>query len=425
MTIDTAVRHQTLVGFGASLAYADDAIVAHPDKAALYDLLFAESGLDVLRLRNRYEGAGEAVLQPAREIVTAASERLGRTPFLFMTSGTPPAALKANGSRTCGGDPETCTLASLPGGGFDYAGFAGYWRASLEAYANAGIVPDYVSIQNNPNWVPPAAAPNDACRFLPEEGTTTVTVDGAPVDVAYPGYREALSAVRAAIADLPVVPRLGAPESGLVGVSEFVPALDASAFDALALHLYGVDATAVDVAALGGVRAWPSSASRPVFQTEMQADGLETAILIHHALTAGGRVRLPAERPRLADARHGARRAGALDRRRLRSRKARITRCRSMRRARIRVGSASTQRATRPSSSARRGSRPTTSALTVVLVNPGTEDLDAELVLPDALRSAPRSHGSHAHGLRRHRALRRARRAARERYRACPGRARS
>ena len=199
VTIDTEARHQTLVGFGASLAYADDAIVAHPEKSALYDLLFAESGLDVLRLRNRHEGANGAALLPAREIVEAASERLGRTPLLFMTSGTPPAALKANRSRTCGGRPETCTLASLPGGGFDYAGFASHWRASLEAYADAGISPDYVSIQNNPNWVPPADRPNEACRFLPEEGTATVNVDGAAVEIAYPGYREALSAVRAAI----------------------------------------------------------------------------------------------------------------------------------------------------------------------------------------------------------------------------------
>ena len=55
MTIDPAARYQTLVGFGASLAYADDVIVARSDKDALYDLLFADSGLDALRLRNRYD----------------------------------------------------------------------------------------------------------------------------------------------------------------------------------------------------------------------------------------------------------------------------------------------------------------------------------------------------------------------------------
>jgi hypothetical protein len=50
-----------------------------------------------------------------------------------------------------------------------------------------------------------------------------------------------------------------------------------------------MDATAVDVAALEAIRDLAEQRDRPVFQTEMQAEGLETAILIHHALTAGER----------------------------------------------------------------------------------------------------------------------------------------
>jgi glucuronoarabinoxylan endo-1,4-beta-xylanase len=288
VTIDPAARHQTLVGFGASLAYADDVIVARSDKDALYDLLFADSGLDALRLRNRYDdGTGARSLQPSREIVAAAAERFGRTPFLFLTSSTPPAALKANGSRSCNGDVEACTLVKVAGGAFDYAGFAEYWRASLEAYAAAGIFPDYVGIQNHPNLVP--SGPGDACRFLPEEGTTTVMADGSPVEVTYPGYREALAAVRAALADLPMSPRLGAPEAtGPRSVVEYVPQLDAAGFDAVALHLYGQDATSIDMSALEAVRALAEQSAHPVFQTEMQAEGLDTAIFVHYALTVGG-----------------------------------------------------------------------------------------------------------------------------------------
>jgi glucuronoarabinoxylan endo-1,4-beta-xylanase len=385
VTIDADTRHQTLVGFGASAAYVEDAIVAHPDKAALYDLVFAKSGFDVLRLRNRYTGAGAAELRAPREIVAAASERLGRTPLLFMTSGTPPAALKANGSRTCAGDPQTCTLASRRGAGFDYAGFADYWRASLEAYATMGIAPDYISIQNNPNWVPPAGSPNEACLFLPEEGTMTVTAGGTPVTVAYPGYREALSAVRAAVADLPAPPRFGGPESGLGGFSEYVSPLDASTFDALALHLYGVDTTAVDDS-LRAVRDISEQFGRPVFQTEMQARGLETAILIHRALTAGGAsvylqndlASLTAEMAPVSlvflkddgfevqgpyyALSHYAKRTDP---------------------GWVRVDATS-------DSTELLGSAwlsPDKSALTAVLINPGTEDLAAELVLPDALRA--------------------------------------
>lgn len=289
ITIDAATRYQTLAGFGASLAYAEDAIVEHPDKAALYDLVFRDSGLDVLRIGNRYQGANDQDLLATSEIVSAATERLGRAPLLLMTSPSPPAALKANGSTLCTGDQASCTLRQLPEGGFDYAGFADHWRTSLDAYTNAGITLDYVSIQNNPNWAPPEGMQADACRFLPEEGTTTVTVDGAMVEVEYPGYREALAAVRAATADLVSVPRFAAPETtGPVAVGDFVSPLGASDLDAVALHLYGADALNVDVAALESVRELARALDRPVFQTEMQAEGLETAILVHHALVAAG-----------------------------------------------------------------------------------------------------------------------------------------
>ena len=297
--------------------------------------------------------------------------------------------------------PARC--ASLPGGGFDYAGFADYWRASLEAYANAGIVPDYVSIQNNPNWVPPAEAPNEACRFLPEEGTTTVTVDGAPIDVAYPGYREALAAVRAAIAELPVMPRLGAPESGLIGVGEFVPALDASAFDALALHLYGMDATAVDVAALEA-RPRSRGAAGPPRVPDRDA-GRRPATPPFSSTTrspAGGRVRLPAERSRLADAPRGLpsrsccltddgfEAAGPL----LRA----VAVCEEHR---SRMGPRRRERATRRSSSARRGSPPTRARSRSCWSTPETEDARRRDRRPGRASLAAGSHGGHAHGLRR------------------------
>jgi glucuronoarabinoxylan endo-1,4-beta-xylanase len=285
VTVDADAQHQTLIGFGASLAYAEDRIAAHPDKEALYDRFFEEAGLDVLRIRNRQDD-GEDPLTSTVEIVDAVAERLGHTPTLFMTSPTPPVALKANASRTCAGDPEACTLVTLPSGEFDYAGFANYWRSALEAYADAGITPDYISIQNHPNWIAPADVALDACLFLPEEGTTMVSIDGTPTEVRYPGYREALDEVKRAIADLPVVPLIGAPEAGVEGVGEFVTPLGASAFDALAFHAYGIDPAEVDIAPLEAVRELAEERDSPVLQTEMQTEGLDTAVMIHHAVTA-------------------------------------------------------------------------------------------------------------------------------------------
>jgi hypothetical protein len=282
VSIDPERQYQTLVGFGAGLGYAEDRIASHPDRESLYDVFFKDAGLDVLRVRNRYDD-GDDPFSSTVSIVQAAKERIGRAPVLFMSSPTPPASLKANDSRACKGDPLTCTLVTLPDGGFDYAGFANYWRSALEEYAEAGITPDYISIQSHPNWIAPAEVKLDACLFLPEEGKTTVTVDDTPTEVTYPGYREALEAVKRAIADLPTVPRIGAPETGLVGVGDFVKALSASDFDALAFHAYTVDPE--DLGSLEAVRTLGEQRNRPILQTEMQAEGLDTAVLIHHTLT--------------------------------------------------------------------------------------------------------------------------------------------
>lgn len=385
--IDPTTRHQTLVGFGASLAHADDAIAAHPDEAELYDLLFEDAGLDALRLRNRYQSVGDPSLQATRAIVEGAATRLGHAPFLFMTSGTPPPELKANDSRTCAGDAQTCTLASVAGGGFDYDGFARYWRDSLDAYASAGVVPDYVSIQNNPNWVPPEEAPNEGCRFLPEEGTETLMIDGAPVDVAYPGYSEALTAVRALIGDMPSMPRFAAPEvSSVSAIAAYSTALGAAPADAFALHLYGQDADAVDVTSLETAHDLAEQSARPVFQTEMQAEGLETAVLMHHALTAAGAsVYLQNDLVSLTRVNAGVSlvllTATGLEPQGPFYALMHFAKHTDPGWARI---AASSDDAALLSSA---WLSPDEDALTVVLVNPGAEDRDADVIVPEALRA--------------------------------------
>jgi glucuronoarabinoxylan endo-1,4-beta-xylanase len=387
VAIDADDRQQTLVGFGASLAYADDAIAAYPHKTQLYDLVFEEAGLDAIRLRNRYEDGNVAALESAAEIVAAAAERLGREPFLIMTSGSPPAALKANGSRTCTDSAETCTLAR-PSGRFDYAGFAAYWRDSLEAYTRAGISPDYVSIQNNPNWVPSEDV-MEACRFLPEEGTTQALLGDELV--TYPGYREALVAVRAAIADLPRAPRLAAPEvSGLGQVESYAAALDTVAVDALALHLYGQDPADVDIAALEAARALATRLDRPLLQTEMQADGFATAVLMHYALTAGGAAAylqndLASWAPEVAE--HAVVHLGSDGVERLGPYYALMHFAKRTDPGWVRVGAISNTAGLLSSA----WLSPDESALTVVMINRGQDDLDAELVLSEPLRARFRS----------------------------------
>ena len=281
VTVDTSERRQTLVGFGATIAYGENEILAHPQRDALYSAMFVELGLDVLRLRNRY-GQLAPGLQVSSDLIEAATASLGRTPTIFLSAWSPPPALKANGAAQCNGNFDTCMLIRAPGGGFDYAGFGAYWRDSLEAYAAAGIVPDYIGLQNNPDWVPNTGESSEACRYLPSEGSTTVSMGGITSTVEYPGFAEAQAATIAAISGLANVPRLLAPEtSNHEDVGLYAAALNLSAIDAFAHNMYGVDPRAVDLDSLEAVGSLASELAKPIFQTEMLADGLGTALLIH------------------------------------------------------------------------------------------------------------------------------------------------
>ncbi|HOU91210.1 MAG TPA: hypothetical protein PLU22_09205 [Polyangiaceae bacterium] len=288
VTVDESQRFQSLVGIGAGIGYVVDTIMEHPRRAALLDAMFSGTGLGMIRLRNQH-ATTDGDLGNSGALVAAAAERLGRSPTVILNSASPPGELKANGSTFCENNPDTCTLVQLPDGTFDYTGLATHWRASLEAYALAGIEPEYISIQNNPDWVPPAGDRNEACRFLPAEGTATVTTDAGEVEVRYPGYAQALEAVVGALDGLPSVPQIVAPETtSYPEVEAYLAALDLANVDAIAHHLYGTDTTNLDLAALAEIGDLAAERDRPLFQSEMFADPLTTAVLMHAALAVEG-----------------------------------------------------------------------------------------------------------------------------------------
>lgn len=289
VVVDLSVRHQALLGFGATVAYNEAEILGHARRDALFAAMFAELGLDVLRLRNRFGHVGDDQLDTAGALVEAAATGLGRPPALLLSSWSPPAALKANGTLECRGDFSTCTLARTETGGFDYAGFAEYWRAALAAYAAVGVVPDAIGLQNNPDFIPSATTPGEGCRFLPVEGTTTAMVDGAVVTLEYPGLAEAQAAVVEALAELDAPPPILAPETASAAmVAEFLAPLDLGPVGTITHHLYGMDAAAIDVRTLSALGELARSLERPLLQTEMMADGYSTALLVHHTLVTAG-----------------------------------------------------------------------------------------------------------------------------------------
>ncbi len=271
LAVDASTRYQRLTGFGATVGYAEDSITSFSDRTALDAAMFSKLGLDIVRLRNRHDGLSGSDLTPAREVVAAATRSLGRPPLLLLTSWSPPGSLKQNGSAFCEANPETCRLIQTPSGALDYAAFAAHWRASLEAYAGVGVVPDYIGIQNNPDWVPGPGSMSEACRFSPDE------------------FAAALSAVQQTTLDLPQPPRFLAPElSGTLGTEAYFANLDVSRVHAIAHHMYDTDPSAIDLTSLSALESLAGTMSLPLFQTEMQADGFGTALLIHHALAVEG-----------------------------------------------------------------------------------------------------------------------------------------
>lgn len=287
VTVDPAVKHQVLVGLGSTIAYTESLILDHPEREALLDAMFLESGFELLRLRNAFDGNADTDLAVTMELLGEASERLGENPAIYLTSGSPPAALKANGDRYCANSDVTCTLVRNAEGDFDYAGFAEYWRSSLEAYAAQGVVPEFVSIQNNSNYVPEDDVAIEACRFLPVEGTTTVELPDESVEAEFPGYAEAAAAVADALSTLTDSYSLTGPENG--STTGVVPDL-ASLTDlgSVSYHMYGFDLENVAQSELEALQELSAETGKPSLQSEMQADGFDTARLLHYTLAVAG-----------------------------------------------------------------------------------------------------------------------------------------
>ena len=171
------------------------------------------------------------MIDRAVEFVQAAESVRGKPIAVLSTSWGPPASLKSNNNRSNGGSLKyTVTGGKVE---FDYAGFAHWWNASLDEYNAHGIFPDYISIQNEPDWT----ASYESCRLNPSE-TVNFTDTIA-------GYNKALSAVYDTIQTRTVIPELIGPETigiGYNAVENYCNAMDLSKIHAIAHHLYhGVD----------------------------------------------------------------------------------------------------------------------------------------------------------------------------------------
>ena len=229
ITVDPGAAKQNILGFGAASVYYQSWIMNLPDdqQEALFDTAFTGLNLSLLRIGNWYQDEDASKLNDDIAIVKAAKARLGNRMKIQMSSWSAPASLKPSGSLNgeAGHSDSDKSLKKANGdayGAYAYTDFANWWKKSIDAYTAAGIAPDYVSLQNEPDW----PAKYEETIFDPTESN----------EVA--GYKEALNAVYDAVKGKAKI--LG-PEPLGIGYSNFekyAKELDNSKLDGYAYHLY-------------------------------------------------------------------------------------------------------------------------------------------------------------------------------------------
>jgi O-glycosyl hydrolase len=281
-TLDVGTRYQVMQGFGGSLGFYVNWLTGHPQRDQIYNLIFSDLGLQVLRIGNWYQNTSPSSFTDAVSAVTAARASLGHDPVLLISSWSPPASLKSNGMTKMGG-----TLAKGADGAYRYADFGQWWANSLAAFAAAGVHPTYISIQNEPDYV---AQTWESCLFDPAESDANA------------GYDKALQAVVSAIgaAGLDSVPKLIGPEtSGIAGekVQSYVSAVQAGPgldeLDGVAHHLYSGGTAASPSsfsASMSALADMAAASDKPLFMTEysITTDMIGNAWLINNAVTVEG-----------------------------------------------------------------------------------------------------------------------------------------
>jgi glucuronoarabinoxylan endo-1,4-beta-xylanase len=284
VTVDVTDRHQTLVGFGGAVAFYTNFLEGRTDD--IFKVLFVDMGIDMLRVANWYQNQSASGTTPDSPftdtatvaIVQKATAALGHPPKILMSSWSPPGYLKSNGVTK--GTRGTLLQSA---GAYQYAQFADWWVRSIAAYSAQGVVPDYISIQNEPDFF--------------NSGWETCQLDSAE-DATNAGYGHALDAVSAAIAasTLATKPQIVGPETSGVnnGFLRYLNNLTSSSFDVVAHHLYNGGMAGNDPApdsfatTMTNAANAPALAGKPIFMTEFapQAPSLfNTAWMIQDALT--------------------------------------------------------------------------------------------------------------------------------------------
>jgi glucuronoarabinoxylan endo-1,4-beta-xylanase len=273
--INVDKRYQKIEGLGASGAFRTVEFVQNKHKDELYNLLFKELGIDIFRIRNTYD-INQPDFDSTVEITNGGKAALDGKLKIMISSWTPPAKLKSNGSLIGG------TLAKKDGK-FVYDEFAQWWADSLTAYAKAGVKADYITIQNEPDW----QAPYDSCVFDPVEDTNRASYDTA-LEAVWQKLNTEMG---------PAMPKMLDPETmGFSHAENYISKLNTSRIYGYAHHLYdcsgcGENPDRYIPKMVNFTKFNSQHGDKPLFQTEFEDDpntwtgAMNTAVLVHNSLT--------------------------------------------------------------------------------------------------------------------------------------------
>jgi glucuronoarabinoxylan endo-1,4-beta-xylanase len=309
--INTGQTYQTIVGFGGAEAFYTNLLIGNSNSSQLYTALFDPTqglGVTVLRLQDVYQNSNSGTCtdpvsnatvnncfdSAAENIASEASSVAGSGNLqILMSSWSPPANLKSTGSINGG------TLAQSSGA-YEYSQFASYLSNSIAAYRAENVSPTWVSLQNEPNFIPTSYA---SCGFGSTEGVQETDTSGNTFAVA--GYPNALDAAYAAVQSLPSPPTLIGPETdGLMGISTYLSSMNSTHYGIIAHHLYNVSDSSGNYVPNSGndppsfayamSQLATSYPSKQIFETEYYNNassagsdnyGFDAAWTIHESLT--------------------------------------------------------------------------------------------------------------------------------------------
>jgi len=238
-TIDTNTKYQEIEGFGASIAFYNGWVTAHRNVKEIYDIVFTDLQPTIFRMANWNQDLGHpnstakkesdriAGLKTDATIVAEGRKRIGNRFKILMCSWRIPEYLRV-GDR---GDGIN-TLKKDDNGKYMYAEYGQWWKNSLIDYEKYNILPDWISIQNEPDFNYDS---NQSSLLSWKEGNN-----------GNAGYGPALKAVYDSISTLPRRQngqlKIIGPEVLGIGWGNFdnyMNNLDTALLDGYAYHIYG------------------------------------------------------------------------------------------------------------------------------------------------------------------------------------------